>query len=104
MKLSRQFRTAQVREARPVDLKRYDGVRIVVLLAGGGRQIPFYGMAQFERHETLGNVLRIQADPAEFGSPEVILAEEQWEGSIEPLDSPKAEYRFVPSPSWPPLG
>ena len=85
-----------------VDLRPYDGRPVVVVLSGGGSQISFYGMGQFEHDLTLGNVLRICPATQEMGSPSIVISEQDWDGSIEALDDPKAEFRFMPSPQWPP--
>jgi hypothetical protein len=43
---------------------------------------PLRGTARYERDDLLGNVLRIPVEGDSPGKPDVVLAEEDWNGSI----------------------
>jgi len=65
-------------------LQRFDGKRISVIVEGGKAPIVMCGVAQFERDDLLGNVLRIKMDEDHPGEPEIIISEEDWSGEIVP--------------------
>ncbi len=100
MKSSRQFDECEGRAAAQVDLKPFDGLRVIVLMPADGRQIPFHGTGRFENHPTLGHVLRVVAED-ELACPEVILSESLWRGSIKRVAGGEADFCFSPRPAAP---
>jgi hypothetical protein len=70
---------------RKVTLASYDGKRVAVVLSIQGENRVVCGSASWSRDATLGEALRIRVDqPDDLGMPEILLAQETWEGAVQP--------------------
>ena len=67
-----------------VNLSQYHGKRMAVVFTVQGKTRVVKGRAQFSQVKGLGNVLRITVEGDESGQPEIVLAEQNWSGSIDP--------------------
>ena len=64
--------------------QRYDRCRVAVFLAPLLRGEPLIGTAHFQRDDLLGNILRISLEGGSPGRPDIIVAENEWQGLITP--------------------
>ena len=64
--------------------QRYDRCRFAIHLAPLLRGEPLIGTARFERDDLLGNILRIALEGDSPGRPDIIVAENEWQGLITP--------------------
>jgi hypothetical protein len=70
---------------RKVTLASYDGKRVAVVLSIQGENRVVCGSASWSHDATLGDALRIMVDhPDDLGMPEILLAQETWEGAVRP--------------------
>jgi hypothetical protein len=84
-----------------VDLSRYHGKRICILLDAVGRQVPACGLASYEQDDLLGRVLHIKLDrPAGSDAADVVdlfIAESQWNGEITTECDVDCDFCFIPA-------
>ena len=74
--------------------QRYDRCRVAVFLTPLLRGQPLIGTARFERDDLLGNILRISLEGDSPGRPDIIVAENEWQGLITHGRSYGCDYRL----------
>ena len=74
--------------------QRYDRCRFAIHLAPLLRGEPLIGTARFERDDLLGNILRISLEGDSPGRPDIIVAENEWQGLITHGRSYGCDYRL----------
>ena len=62
--------------------ERYDQCRFAILLNFPHGRRPLMGTAHYERDDLLGGILRFSLEADCPGRPEIIIAENEWNGSI----------------------
>ena len=81
--------------------QRYDGFRFAVVAQSvlGGQ--PLCGRASFQRDDALGSILRISLEGDFAGRPEILIAENEWQGLITTGKSYGCDYCLTLIPEQP---
>lgn len=81
-----------------MDLSRYDGKRICVLLKTEETTVPACGVAVYETDESLGGALRVALDsPEGVEGVDLFISESQWKGEITTESDLDCDFCFVPA-------
>lgn len=76
-------------------LAPYHGCRVAVISRDSRCPVAIQGVASYEQHELLGNVLRIHCEPEDpCGALNVLISEAQWDGEIQAGDRDDCDFRF----------
>jgi hypothetical protein len=72
--------------------QRYDRCRFAIFLNFEQGRRRMFGVARYERDDLLGNILRFALETDDPGEPELIIAEQEWNGLITPDQSNHCDY------------
>lgn len=81
-------------------LSPFHGKRIAVILSVESESKVLRGTGTYELDGSLGHILRIEMEEDQEGLQDLIIVEEQWNGSIRPGSGQNCDVCLIPDAEW----